>query len=130
MRVLVTGGAGFIGSHSVRALLARGDEVVVLDDFSTGIAARLEGLAGQLEIVSGDLCAPESLARALVGVERVLHLAAIPSVARSLRYPLRSHEVNATGTVRLLEACREGGVRRVVVASSSAVYGDRPEPGA
>src|SRR5437870_3722488 len=117
MRVLVTGGAGFIGHHTVRALLARGDEAVVLDDLSTGRRERLGGLGAGLRFVRGDIRDGERLRDALEGVARVLHLAALPSVARSVAEPFASHDVNSTGTVLLLEACRAAGVERLAVAS-------------
>jgi len=122
---LVTGGAGFIGSHIVDALAGRGDRVRVLDDFSTG---RRENLAAQpgIEVVEGDLRDAAVVRRALAGVEGVFHQAALRSVPRSVDDPLSSNQVNVTGTLVLLLACRDAGVRRVVYASSSSVYGDDP----
>ena len=122
---LVTGGAGFIGSHIVDALAGRGDGVRVLDDFSTG---RRENLAAQpgIEVVEGDLRDAAVVRRALAGVEGVFHQAALRSVPRSVDDPLGSNQVNVTGTLVLLLACRDAGVRRVVYASSSSVYGDDP----
>jgi UDP-glucose 4-epimerase len=125
-RVLVTGGAGFIGSHLVDALLARGDEVRVLDNFNTGHRENLASVADRIELFEGDLRDPEILAQAVAGVEVVFHQGALPSVPRSVADPLTSHEVNSTGTLRLLIAARDAGVRRVVAASSSSVYGDTP----
>lgn len=124
--ILVTGGAGFIGSHLVDALLARGDTVRVFDNLSTGQRANLAAVQGQVELIEGDLRDGEAVARAVAGVELVFHQGALPSVPRSVADPLTSHEVNSSGTLRLLLAARDAGVRRVVVASSSAVYGDTP----
>lgn len=124
-RYLVTGGAGFIGSHIVDALVSRGDEVVVLDNLSTG---RPENLAHrrEVEVVEGDLRNPETVRRAMRGVEFVSHQGALGSVPRSVDNPIATHEVNATGTLNVLVAAREAGVKRVVFASSSSVYGDTP----
>ncbi|NPA92527.1 MAG: SDR family oxidoreductase [Chloroflexi bacterium] len=122
---LVTGGAGFIGSHIVRALLARGQRVRVLDDFSTGKPENLAGLRTErLEVVEDDLRDPEALRKALQGVEVVFHQAAFVSVPASMEAPLDCHAVNATGTMQLLESARQAGVQKVVLASSAAVYGD------
>jgi nucleoside-diphosphate-sugar epimerase len=123
---LVTGGAGFIGSSIVRALLARGDAVRVLDNFSSGKRENLAGLARDVELVEGDVRAEADLARALAGVELVFHEAAIASVPRSLVDPVTNHDVNATATLKLLCAAKAAGVRRVVYAASSAAYGDEP----
>jgi UDP-glucose 4-epimerase len=124
-RVLVTGGAGFIGSHLVDALLARGERVTVLDDFSTG---SMENLAeaqasGRLRILTGSILDPGIVAEAMDGCRLVFHLA-VQCVRRSLGNPRESHEVNATGTLILLEAARKRGVRRFVYCSSSEVYGN------
>jgi nucleoside-diphosphate-sugar epimerase len=127
VRVLVTGGAGFIGSHVARSLLARGDSVRLLDDFSTGRRENLEGLTGDLEVVTGDIRDRERVAAACAGMEAVCHHAALASVPLSIERPLEAHDVNVTGTVNLLVAAHERGVRRFVFASSSAVYGDGPE---
>jgi UDP-glucose 4-epimerase len=123
---LVTGGAGFIGSHLVDRLLACGWRVRVLDDFSTGRAANLAHLLGQAEVIRGDLRDRELVEKAVGGVEVVFHQAAVPSVPRSVAEPERTNDVNVTGTLGLLEASRRAGVRRVVFASSSSVYGDTP----
>jgi UDP-glucose 4-epimerase len=123
---LVTGGGGFIGSNIVRALLERGATVRVLDSFATGRRTNFEELADRVELVEADLRDDAAIQRAVRGVEVVFHQGALPSVARSVSDPLTSHEVNATGTLRLLIAAREAGVRRVVYASSSSVYGDTP----
>jgi UDP-glucose 4-epimerase len=121
---LVTGGAGFIGSNIAEALVRRGDRVRILDDFSTG---RRENLAGfQVESVEGDLRDAATVARAVAGVEGIFHEAALRSVPRSVDDPLSSNDVNVTGTLGLLLASRKAGVRRVVYASSSSVYGDDP----
>jgi UDP-glucose 4-epimerase len=120
-KALVTGGAGFIGSNLVRALLARGDEVRVLDNFSTGYRRNLEPL--DVELVEGDLRSYERVAAAVNGVEVVFHQGALPSVPRSIQDPLTSSAVNVEGTLNVLLAARDAGVRRVVFASSSSVYG-------
>ncbi len=123
-RVLVTGGAGFIGSHLVRALLERGDRVVVLDNFSSGRRSNLDELAGEIELVEGDLRSYERVHAAIGGVELVFHEGALPSVPRSVQDPLTTNEVNVGGTLNVLLAARDEAVRRVVFASSSSVYGD------
>src|SRR4051812_37862031 len=122
-RVLVTGGAGFIGSHLVDALLERGDDVRVLDNFSTGDRRNLLHVAQEIEIIEGDLRSFERVLTAIQGCEVVFHQAALPSVPRSIQDPLSSSEVNVTGTLNVLLAARDVGVRRVVYASSSSVYG-------
>ncbi len=122
---LVTGGAGFIGSHIVRALLTEGYRVRVLDDFSSGKPENLAGLARErLEVQEGDLRDPLALRAALRGVAVVFHQAAFVSVPASMEDPLTCHEINDVGTARLLDAARQAGVARVVLASSAAVYGD------
>jgi UDP-glucose 4-epimerase len=123
-RVVVTGGAGFIGANLCRALsLSPGiDGVVVVDDFSTGSASNLEGIDG-LEVIEGSILDTVTLGRALAGADAVVHLAARASVPRSLEDPVATHDVNATGTLRVLEAARHAGGAQVVVASSSSVYG-------
>ncbi|MBX5475232.1 MAG: NAD-dependent epimerase/dehydratase family protein, partial [Thermoleophilia bacterium] len=118
---LVTGGAGFIGSNLVRALLERGDEVRVLDNFSTGNRANLEGL--DVEIVEGELRSYERVHNSMRGVEIVYHLGALGSVPRSVQDPLTSSAVNVEGTLNVLLAARDEGVRRVVFSSSTSVYG-------
>jgi UDP-glucose 4-epimerase len=118
---LVTGGAGFIGSNLVRALLARGDDVRVLDNFSTGNRANLEGL--DVEIVEGELRSYERVHRAVRGAEVVYHLGALGSVPRSVQDPLTSSAVNIEGTLNVLLAARDEGIRRVVYSSSTSVYG-------
>ena len=125
-KVLVTGGGGFIGSNLVPALVHAGYQVRVLDDWSTGSPDNLSGLEGSIEIIEGDIRDEATLVRATSETELVFHLAARPSVARSIAEPLTSHSVNATGTLAVLEAARAAGVRRVVYASSSSIYGDTP----
>jgi len=120
---LVTGGAGFIGSAIVRALLERGKTVRVLDNFSTGYRSNLSGLERDVEVIEGDIRSLETCAQAMAGVTYVLHQAALPSVPRSIKDPQTTHEVNATGTLQVLIAARNAGVQRVVYASSSSVYG-------
>ncbi|HET7566574.1 MAG TPA: NAD-dependent epimerase/dehydratase family protein [Gaiellaceae bacterium] len=121
-RVLVTGGAGFIGSNLVRGLLERGDAVRVLDNFSTGNRANLQGL--DVEIVEGELRSYERVHNAVRGVELVYHLGALGSVPRSVQDPLTSSAVNVEGTLNVLLAARDEGIRRVVFSSSSSVYGN------
>ncbi len=123
--VLVTGGAGFIGSNLVRALLDRGDTVRVLDNFSTGNRRNLDGL--EIEVVEGELRSYERVHRAVRGVEVVFHLGALGSVPRSVQDPLTTNAVNVDGTLNVLLAARDEGVRRVVYASSSSVYGSTGE---
>ena len=122
-RYLVTGGAGFIGSHVVDALAARGDRVRVVDDLSTG---RRENLSGrpEVELLEADLARRQVAQEAAAGVDRIVHLAAAPSVPRSIREPRRAHRANVEATHELLLAARDAGVRRVVLASSSSVYGE------
>jgi UDP-glucose 4-epimerase len=122
LKALVTGGAGFIGSNLTLALLARGHEVRLLDNFSTGHRSNLEPL--DADLVEGDLRSYERVAAAVGGVEVVFHQGALPSVPRSIQDPLTSTAVNVEGTLNVLLAARDAGVRRVVFASSSSVYGD------
>src|SRR3954462_9293664 len=125
-KVLITGGAGFIGSHLARAMAARDHGVRILDDFSSGKRTNLSDLEGRVEIVEGSVLDEATLDRALDGVELVYHQAAIPSVPRSMAAPLASHQANATGTLNVLEAARRKGVRRVIYAGSSSAYGETP----
>lgn len=125
-RYLVTGGAGFIGSHLVEALIARGDEVRVLDNFATGRWENLRPFEGRFELIEGDCADPATARRAAKGMDYVLHQAAIPSVPRSIADPIGTDHTNCGGTVTMLEAAREAGVRRFVFAASSAAYGDTP----
>src|SRR5436305_8583442 len=124
MRALVTGGAGFIGSNLVRALLEGGHDVRVLDNMSTGNPHNLDGL--DVELVEGDMRSFERVSTAVRGVDVVFHQGALPSVPRSVQDPLTSNGANVEGTLNVLLASRDHDVRRVVVASSSSVYGDLP----
>jgi UDP-N-acetylglucosamine/UDP-N-acetyl-alpha-D-glucosaminouronate 4-epimerase len=127
MRGLVTGGAGFIGHHLVRRLVERGDQVTVLDDFSTGFLGRLEPYRDQISIVEGSLLDERVLDRAVASSEVIFHEAAIPSVARSVVAPKATHAANATGTIEVMLAAARHSVRRVVLAGSSSVYGPTAE---
>ncbi len=126
MRVLVTGGCGFIGSHLVDRLLAAGDEVRVLDNFATGRRDNARRFEADAELFEGDIQSYERVANAVRGCEVVYHQAALPSVPRSIQDPLTSNATNVIGTLNLLLAARDAGVRRVVCASSSSVYGANP----
>lgn len=123
---LVTGGAGFIGSNIVEELVRRGERVRVLDDFSTGKHENLAPFVEHIELLEGTLLDVAAVRRAVQGVDYVLHQAALPSVQRSIEDPLTTHTTNATGTLNLLLAARDAGVKRFVFASSSSVYGDTP----
>jgi UDP-glucose 4-epimerase len=123
---LVTGGAGFIGSSIVRALLARGDRVRVIDNFFSGKRENLAEVAADVDLQEGDVRDEAALAKALQGVEIVFHEAAIPSVPRSIADPITSHDANATATLKVLHGAKKAGVRRVVYAASSSAYGDTP----
>ncbi len=125
-RWLVTGGAGFIGSHLAAALLARGEEVRVADNFVTGREANLAVLNGHAECLRGDLADEAFARRAVEGIDIVLHQAAIPSVPRSVSDPLTSNRANVDATLAVLVAARDAGVTRVVYAASSSAYGDTP----
>ncbi len=125
MKCVVTGGCGFIGSHLVDALVARGDEVAALDDFSTGDRGFLNPAAA---LVEGSITDAELLRSMLRGADAVFHTAAMASVPLSVDDPAGTHEVNATGTLNVLQAAREGGVGRVVFSSSSSVYGEQASP--
>lgn len=128
MNVLVTGGAGFIGANLVRHLCDDPSvrKIVVLDDLSSGYSNNLDGIHNEIEFVTGDVRDERTLDRTMAGVAAVVHLGAIPSVPRSVQDPITSHDVNVTGTLRVLEAARRVGGAHVVLASSSAVYGDDP----
>jgi len=128
MNILVTGGAGFIGSHLVEALVARGHAVTVLDDLSTGHLDHLAAVAHDIRFVRGSVTEPTDVRAAMAGCELVYHEAAIASVPRSIEDPERTHAVNLGGTVHVLEAARQLKVRRVVFAGSAAVYGNREGP--
>jgi UDP-glucose 4-epimerase len=123
---LVTGGAGFIGSNLVRGLLARRWQVRVLDNFSTGMDRNISDLESRIEVIRGDIRTLSTCRRALKDTRAVFHLAALPSVARSVEDPISSNEVNVSGTLNLLEAAREQKVESFVYSSSSSVYGDTP----
>jgi UDP-glucose 4-epimerase len=120
---LVTGGAGFIGSHLVDALVRRGQPVRVLDDFSTGLRDNLAHHGTKIEVIDGSITDPAAVERAVRGAKTVYHLGALASVARSVEAPLVSHAACATGTVAVLDGARKAGVRRVVYAASSSAYG-------
>lgn len=126
---LVTGGAGFIGSHLVKALLARGDRVRVFDNFSTGSKGNLAGMQPAPEIIEADLVDVAAVGRAMQGVSTVYHLAALASVARSIESPLVTHEACVTGTLHVLDAARQQGARRLVFSASSSAYGGRSMEG-
>jgi UDP-glucose 4-epimerase len=123
---LVTGGAGFIGSHLVRRLVERGERVRVVDNLCNGKIERLADLKAAIDFVHGDLSDADVCDRVAAGAAFVLHQAAIPSVQRSIRDPITSNRANITATLNLLESCRKHGVRRVVYAASSSVYGNTP----
>ncbi len=123
-RVLISGGAGFIGSHLAEALVAQGDDVTVIDNLSTGYEHNLESIRGKIKFVNGDLRRPDEIAAAMAGQDYVLHEAALASVPRSVDDPVGSHDNNANGTLNLLVAARDAGVKRVVYAGSSSAYGD------
>jgi UDP-N-acetylglucosamine/UDP-N-acetylgalactosamine 4-epimerase len=127
MNYLVTGGAGFIGSHIVEELLRRGDKVRVLDNLATGKRENVALFADRVEFIEGDIRSYHIVRAAVQGIDVVLHQAALPSVPRSVRDPITTHEVNATGTLNVLHAAKDAGVKRVVYACSSSVYGDSPE---
>src|ERR1700722_2136347 len=126
MRYLVTGGAGFIGSNTVDELVRRGNEVTVLDDLSAGKLSNLAGVRDKIDFIQGSVTNPEITQKACLGADYVLHLAARTSVPRSVKDPVETNRINVDGTVNLLVAARDAGVRRVVFAGSSSVYGDTP----
>jgi UDP-glucose 4-epimerase len=125
MQYLVTGGAGFIGSHIAEELLAAGHQVRVFDNLSSGYEKNLAGL--DVEFVRGDVRDPGALNSAAAGVDGIFHQAALVSVPESVEKPVENHDVNVTGTLNVLLAAREARVRRVLLASSAAVYGDAPQ---
>lgn len=126
MKILVTGGAGFIGSHLAQALVADGHIVTVIDSLRSGHEKNLEAVKSKITFVKGDILDEKTLANAMNGQEAVFHLAAIASVPYSVEHPLETHEVNTTGTLRVLLAARAAGVRKLVYSSTAAVYGDEP----
>lgn len=125
-RHLVTGGAGFIGSNIVAELVKRSEHVRILDNFSTGRRKNIAPFVDRIEVIEGDLRDLSSVSQAVEGIDFVLHQGALPSVQRSVDAPLATHAANATGTLNVLIAARNAGVRRVVYASSSSIYGDSP----
>jgi nucleoside-diphosphate-sugar epimerase len=126
MKALVTGGAGFIGSHLAARLVAEGHDVRVLDNFATGRRSNIDAIGGDVELVEGDIQSYERASKAVRGCEIVFHQAALPSVPRSIQDPLTSNATNVIGTLNILLAARDEDVRRVVCASSSSVYGANP----
>lgn len=126
MRYLITGGAGFIGSNIARRLVSLGENVVILDDFSTGKRENINDLLPKVELIEGDICDPRTVSKATKGVDFVLHHAAVVSVARSIDDPTCTNKVNVTGTLNCLIAAREAGVKKFVYAASSSAYGDTP----
>jgi UDP-glucose 4-epimerase len=124
MNCLVTGGAGFIGSHIVGALVERGDRVRVIDDFSSGTRDNLAQVLSDMELIEGDIRDVDAMNNAAQGVEAVFHLAAVPSVPRSVKEPRLTHEVNVDGTFNVFLAARDAGVSRIIFSSSSSIYGD------
>ncbi len=128
VKILVTGGAGFIGSHIVTGLVERGDAVRVLDNLDTGSRENLAHLGGKVEFIEGDVTDPQRVAKAVEGVEIIFHQAALASVPRSVAAPLDTNAVCVTGTLNVLQAARQAGVRRVVYAGSSSAYGNDPTP--
>jgi nucleoside-diphosphate-sugar epimerase len=123
-KYLVTGGAGFIGSHIVKRLVDDGVQVRVVDNLSTGQARRLDALRSAIQFIEGDLAEKKIARRAVEGIDFVLHQAAVPSVQRSVADPVGTNRANVTATLNLLESCRRAGVRRLVYAASSSAYGD------
>ncbi|MEO5928883.1 MAG: SDR family oxidoreductase [Candidatus Kapaibacterium sp.] len=124
MECLVTGGAGFIGTNIVRGLIERGDRVRVLDNFATGKRENLKDIPDGVELIEGDIRSYHLVREAVEGVDVVFHEAALPSVPRSIKDPITTHEVGTNGTLNILQAARDCGVRRIVFAGSSSVYGN------
>lgn len=127
MRFLITGGAGFIGSNIAANLVEKGDQVRILDNFSSGRRDNIEGLPNSVEVIEGDVRDYWTVAKAVDGMDYVLHQAALPSVPRSVKNPLTSNAVNIDGTLNVLEAAKNAGVKKLVYASSSSVYGESEE---
>lgn len=127
MRYLITGGAGFIGSNIAHELVKRGEDVRILDNLSTGSKTNIADIENQVEMIEGDIRDFWTVRESIEDVDYVLHQAALPSVPRSVKNPLTSNNVNIDGTLNLLEASRQAGVKKFVLASSSSVYGDTPE---
>jgi len=126
LKFLVTGGAGFIGSNIVEELLKQGHSVRVLDNFSTGKRENLKEFNTDIELLEGDIRSYHIVRQAVGGIEVILHQAALPSVPRSINDPITTNEVNVMGTLNILDAAKDAGVKRIVYASSSSVYGDNP----
>ncbi|MCK4626178.1 MAG: SDR family NAD(P)-dependent oxidoreductase, partial [Phycisphaerae bacterium] len=126
-KYLVTGGAGFIGSNLVRYILAKGHDVVVVDNFATGKRQNIADFVDKIEFIEGDIRDRDTMDKAVAGASAIFHEAALGSVPRSVKEPLISHDVNVNGTLTVLESARAGGVKRVIFAASSAAYGDREE---
>jgi len=126
-RYLVSGGAGFIGCNLVRFLLAKGHEVSVIDNFSTGKRENLQDLSGRVELIEADIRDRSAMDRAAAGCAAIFHQAALGSVPRSVADPVTSHEANVNGTITVLEAARAAGIKRILFAASSSAYGDRNE---
>ncbi len=127
MKYLVTGGAGFIGSNLVEALLRRGESVRVIDNFSTGKRENILPFISSIELIEGDIRSYHIVRDAVEGIDVILHQAALPSVPRSIKDPITSNDVNINGTLNILDAAKDAKVQRVVFASSSSIYGDNPE---
>ena len=125
-KVLVTGGAGFIGSHLVEALIGQGHQVNVLDNLATGDLSHLDSVIDSIQFFKGDTQDSQLVAEAIAECEVVFHQAALASVPASIEHPLESHAACATGTLVMLDASRKAGVRRVIYAASSSCYGDQP----
>lgn len=123
---LITGGAGFIGSHLVEALLGQGHQVRVLDNLSTGRLAHLSSVIDQIEFIQGDIRAEEAVQKAAAGMEMIFHLAAMVSVPESMARPVEAELINTVGTLNVLQAAQAAGVRRLVLSSTCAIYGDEP----
>ena len=126
MKYLITGGAGFIGSNIAERILSLGDEVRILDNFSTGMEENLSSFKNDIELIRGDLRDFETVKKAVSGVDYVLHQGALPSVPRSIADPITTADVNTGGTLNVLKASLDAGVKRVVAASSSSIYGNSP----
>jgi len=126
MKILVTGGAGFIGSHLTEALILAGHTVTVIDNLRSGHEQNLAAVKDKINFIKGDINDEKTLATAMNGQEAVFHLAAIASVPYSVEHPLETHDVNATGTLRVLLAARAAGVKKLIYSSTAAVYGDEP----
>lgn len=126
MKILVTGGAGFIGSHLVQALVERGEDIRVLDNLATGRVENMRQFRSQIEFIEGDIADEATVQRAVQDTRLIFHQAALPSVPRSIKNPRASHDANLTGTLNMLIAARDHDVERIVLASSSSVYGNSP----